>query len=167
MRLVIDACSVILLAKASMLEECTKWKEMIITNGVYAEVLKGKEKQLEDALLLERLVDEEKMKIESKTQKEVVQKLTQDFGLGVGEAESIAVAGETQEKIILTDNKQGRKAAKIYGLKLVGSIDVILALLKTEKISKEKAVHALKTLKDKGWFQNYVIEEAIAEVQNG
>ena len=167
MGLVIDACSVILLAKATVLEEFSKWKKIVITIGVYNEVLEGKSKRLIDALLLERLVEEKKIPIKNYTKKEMIQKITGDFGLGVGEAESIALALENKEKTVLTDNKQGRKAAKVYGLKLLGSVEVVMSLYKKKRTSKEKTISALRALKEKGWFQDYLIEEALGEVQDG
>ena len=115
---------------------------------------------------MERLKEEKKIDIKNVLNKELIQKLAHDIGLGAGEAESIAAALESKSKTILTDNKQGRKAAKIYGLNLLGSIEIIIALYKKQKISKEKALTALKILKEKGWFQNYLIEEAKKEVHH-
>lgn len=166
MKVVIDACSVILLAKSSVLETLAKWREVIVTEGVYNEVLEGKDKKILDALLLERLVEEKKITIENKIKKEVVQKFTKDFGLGLGEAESVALALES-DAVVITDNKQGRKAAKVQGLQLTGSIETVIALHKTKSIDKEKAINAIKVLKKAGWFQDYLIEEAMGDVQNG
>lgn len=166
MKLVVDACSIILLAKANVLEELAMWKEIVITDSVYNEVIEGKNKQLLDALVLERLAEENKISIKRDINKELIKKLTGDFGLGAGEAESIALALEA-DKVLLTDNKQGRKAAKVYGLKLLGSIEVVTALYKAKKISKEKAMSAMNILKKNGWFNDYLIEEALREVQYG
>ena len=166
MKVVIDSCSIILMAKATVLEEFVKWKESIITEQVYCEVMEGKEKKLFDALLLSKLVDEKKILKNNPKGKEMAKKLMDDFGLGKGEAESIAVAIENNSPII-TDNKQGRKAAKIYGMALLGSIDVITALYKVKKITKEKAVNALKSLKEHGWFNDYLIENALEDIKNG
>jgi len=167
MKLVIDACSIILLAKATVLEELTKWKGIMITKGVYNEVLEGKDEKLLDALLLEKLVEEKKIPIKNNLKRELIQKLSKDFGLGIGESESLALALETSDKAMVTDNKQGRKAAKIQGLKLLGSIDIVIALYKAKRIDKEKAISALKNLKDNGWFQDYLMEKALEEIQNG
>ncbi|HLC71974.1 MAG TPA: hypothetical protein VJH37_00160 [Candidatus Nanoarchaeia archaeon] len=166
MNVVIDACSIILLAKSSVLETLAKWRKIIVTEGVYNEVLEGKNKKFLDALLLDRLVGEKKISIEKKLKKEVVQKLTNDFGLGIGEAESITLALESNA-LMITDNKQGRKAAKVQGLSLIGSIETVTALYKTKRIDKEKAINTLKILKRVGWFQDYLIEEAMGDVQNG
>lgn len=166
MKIAVDACSVILLAKTTVLEDLAKWKELMITDSVYKEVLEGKKKSFLDALLLERLVNERKIAVCSERKKELTQKLKTDFGLGAGEAETISLALDNTEKIVLTDNKQGRKTAKIQGLKLLGSIDMVLALCKANKITKEKTIGALKTLKEIGWFQEYLIEKALEEVNN-
>lgn len=166
MEIIIDSCSVILLAKATILEKFSEWKKTMITGTVYSEVLEGKEKRFLDALLLERLVNEKKIHIDENFRKELVQKMVQDFGLGIGESESIAAASETKNRIVITDNKQGRKAAKIQGLNLSGSIDVVISLYIAKKITKEKALSALQVLKKEGWFQDYLVEYAINEVQN-
>ena len=167
MKTFIDACSIILLGKATILEDFAKWKELVIPRAVYNEVLRGKNKLLLDALLLEKLVKEKKILVNNNLKVDVVQKLMKDFGLGLGEAETIALTLELKEKAIVTDNKQGRKAAKINGLVLLGSIDVIIALYKAKRVNKEKSISSLKILKEKGWFQNYLIEEALQEVKNG
>lgn len=163
----IDACSIILLAKSTVLEEFTKQKKIIISEGVYKEVREGKKKKLLNAILTEKLVEEKKIIVKKNVNRELLQKITSDFGLGAGEAETIVLALETDDKIVITDNKQGRKAAKIYGLQLAGSIGVVISLFKTKKISKEKAVNALKLLKNTGWFQDYLIEEALRDIKNG
>ena len=138
----------------------------MITDEVYNEVMEGKDKQLFDALLLERLVEEKKIAVEHQLNKDCVQKIILDFGAGMGEAESLALALTTKDKIIVTDNKQGRKVAKIQGLNLLGSIDVVVALRKTGKISKEKALQALHILKKEGWFQEYLLEKAMEDISH-
>ena len=166
MELVIDACSIILLAKATVLEKVAEWKEVIISQAVYEEVIEGKNKKFIDALLLEKLIGENKINIQTGLKAEVKKKLVDDFCLGEGEAESIAIALNKKDNRIITDNKQGRKASKIYGLNLIGSIEVIVSLFKLKRITKEKALGALAVLKEVGWFQEHLIEEALMEVKD-
>lgn len=165
MKITVDSCSIILLAKATILEELAKYRKLIISEGVYNEVLKGKDEKLLDALLLERLVKEKKINL-NKADKKMVNKLMNDFNLGNGEAESVALSIES-DFILLTDNGQGRKVAKIYNLPLLGSTEVIVSLYKNKKIAKEKAISSLHTLRRYGWFDDYLIEEAIKDVKNG
>ena len=165
MNIVLDSCSVILLAKASVLEEFSSQHSLAITKYVYYEVIKGKEKKFLDALLIERLYKEKKVIKADVKNENLLNKLKKDFGLGDGEASSIALAIETNQSL-LTDNKQGRKAAKIYGLKLLGSPEVVVSLFKIKKINKNKAISALKSLRNFGWFNEHIIEEALEEIKN-
>ncbi len=166
MSLVIDACSIILIGKATVLEKLAEWKKVIISPTVYKEVIEGKNKKFIEALLLERLSNENKISIQSNANEEIIKKLINDFGLGEGEAESIAIAIDEKNKMIVTDNKQGRKASRIYGLNLIGSIEIIVILFKLKQITKEKAIMALEILRKVGWFQDYLIEKAMEEIKN-
>lgn len=158
-KLVIDSCSVILLAKASVLETLAQAQELYITGAVAEEVLEGKKKLFADALLLERLLHEKKIKY-TMSAKEMTEKIMSDYNMGRGEASIIAEGIKEKELIIVTDNLQGRKAAKVFGFPLVGSIECIVSLYKNKKIGKEKAKESLEILKKEGWFQSYLIEDA-------
>ncbi len=165
MKVIIDACSVILLGKITILETFLSNMNTLITRGVYEEVIAGKEKKLFDALLLERLVNENKIKISDDFDKNIFVKLSEDFGLGKGEAETIGYAIKNKQTIIITDNKQGRKTAKIYGLSLSGSIEVIVSLYKSNKIDKNKALNSILNLKKFGWFNDDIINKAMEDIK--
>ncbi len=159
----LDSCTIILLAKASVLERAAETYKLRITNAVYEEVMAGKEKMFTDALLLDRLEKEQKIKrVDFNTQK--MKKIMQDFNMEQGEA-SVIAKGIEENEIVGTDNRQGRKAAKVYGLSLTGSINLVVALYKKRKITKEKAIEALKILQEQGWFSSYLIEQAKGDLQ--
>lgn len=166
MKVAIDSCSAILLAKATILETLSDSYELSMTEEVYKEILKGKDKNFMDALLTERLVKEKKIKIKNVANNALIKKLMRDFNLGFGEAETLALVIGKKYKAVITDNKLGRKVALIYKLNLVGSIDAITALYKLGLIDTEKAVGGLKRLREFGWFQDYLIDNALKEVQN-
>ena len=165
MRIAIDSCSIILLSKATVLEVFAKKYNLFITEIVYDEILRGKDKKFIDALLIEKLVSEKKIKT-IKARSDIVKKIIEDFNLGYGEAETLALVLEKRCDVIVTDNKQGRKTAIIYDLGLVGSIDIIISLYKLKIISKDKALQALGELRKFGWFQDYLIDNAFEEVKN-
>lgn len=161
--IVMDSCTVILLAKASVLEAFAEVHEARITGNVLDEVLKGKEKMQQDALLLERLHKEGKIVIIEHS-KAVAGKLMKDFNMGKGEASTVAAA-IGKNCVVATDNKQGRKAAAVNNLGLVGSPEITVSLYKKKEISKEKAAASIKTLKKEGWFGSYLIEKALEDVK--
>lgn len=158
-----DACSAILLAKASVLESCAEHHKVSITESVYEEVIAGKEKMFPDALLIQRLRDDKKLKI-IKEDLALTKKLVQDFNLGLGEASVVASAIKEEGSVVFTDNRQGRKAAAINNLPVVGSIEMVVNLCQKKKISEEKARLALKILQEEGWFESYLIERAMEEI---
>src|SRR3989338_458847 len=133
MTIVIDACSAILLSKAGVLEIFSKWRSVLITKQAYSEVIEGKEKKFEDALTVERLCNEKTIKKVGINSIKLLDKIKNDFGFGDGESASIVYALENK-LAVLTDNKQARKAARVYGLKLIGSPEVIVSLLKADKM---------------------------------
>lgn len=166
MKLAIDSCSIILLAKATVLEAMCKKYDLIMAKTVYEEVLKGKDKKFMDALLTEKLVKDKKIIVKTAINGKLANKLARDFNLGKGEAETLALVIGRQCDAIVTDNKQGRKSALIHGLKLIGSIDVITALCKLKLIDKNKAKDGLMKLREFGWFQEYLIDNAMEEIKN-
>lgn len=161
--MILDSCTIILLAKASVLEKASESYNIKITSPVQEEVLEGKKKMFPDALLLERLVNEKKIKI-VEVPLEKMHKMMQDFNMDKGEA-SVIARGLQEKELVGTDNRQGRKAARVYGLDLIGSIEVIVSLQKKKKISREKALEALSILQKEGWFSSYLIEQAKGDVQ--
>ena len=166
MKIAIDSCSVILLAKASVLEAFADNHRLCIVNNVYKEVLEGKSKKFIDALLAEKLVKESKISIRKAKNANLIKKLMNDFNIGAGEAGTLTLALDKECDAVCTDNKQGRKVAMLNNLNLVGSIDVVVSLYKLKRIDKNKAVGALKNLKEFGWFNEYLIEKAVEDVKN-
>ncbi len=158
-QMVVDACSIILLAKAEVLEIITGSHNLTLTKEVYGEVMAGKSKMFPDALLIEKLVKELKIKVIS-TDLKLTLRLEQDFNMGSGEASVIAEGIRFPDKIVATDNRQGRMAAKINKVKVIGSIEIIVALYKSKKINKDNAKAALKALQEEGWFEPLLIERA-------
>lgn len=161
--IIADSCSIILLAKATILEKTIEVYNLNITPKVLEEVIKGKDKMHLDALIVEKLKNENKLKI-TEDNKMITQKLAVDFNMGFGEASTISAAKD-KKCIVVTDNKQGRKVALINNIDLVGSPDVIVGLFKKKKISKEKAISALNVLKKEGWFENYILEKAREDIK--
>ncbi|MBI1935669.1 hypothetical protein HYS31_04465 [Candidatus Woesearchaeota archaeon] len=112
MNMIMDTCSIVLLAKATVLETLTSLNNIIITEDVFNEAEKGKEKMLPDALLVGRLASDKKISI-IKSDVKLKSKLMADFNMGGGEASTIAAVIKEKNRIVATDNLQGRKAALV------------------------------------------------------
>lgn len=167
MKVAIDACSIILLAKCTLLETLCSRYAVCASNAVIEEVLAGKQAGKLDAIITERLLTKRVIKIKEPKNKEAVAIMQIDFGLGKGEAETAALVAESACNLMLTDNRQGRKIALINNLPVLGSPEIIVKLFKSNLIPKEKAKNALHSLSQYGWFSPYLLEKALEDVQNG
>ncbi len=160
--IIVDACSAILLAKASVIEIATNEFHFAITTQVFQEVLAGKKKQYPDALLIERLWQEKKITlVESPV--ELYKKIKKDFNMGDGES-SVLASAIVNKSIIVTDNRQARNAAMVHTVPIVGSVEIVVSLVKKRKISIEKAKKALATLSEEGWFHSSLIDKAREDI---
>src|SRR3989338_1927691 len=142
MKMVMDACTVILLAKASVLESAARQFSIFVPKSVYEEVMAGKAKKLSDALLAEMLVKNRLISVLAAKNAALGESIKKDFSMGNGEADAIALCLEKNFNAVATDNKQGRKAAPIYSIPLLGSPEIIAALARKGAITKEKAKQA-------------------------
>jgi predicted nucleic acid-binding protein len=166
MKVIVDACSIILLAKSDVLGSFSEWKDISVSRGVSNEVSEGKKKVYYDALVFEKMVDEKRVKIVDVENKKLLREFKDRYGLGRGEAETIVLYLDKNYDGLITDNKQGRKIAKLFDIHPIGTPDIIVALCKSKQITKEKAMEALCIIRRFGWFVDSIIENAMFEVEN-
>jgi len=84
--------------------------------------------------------------------------LIADLNLGKGEADVIALASQTGLKVIIDDSK-ARKVAENMGLKVTGTIGV---LMKAERLGLIGSAHdKVRELREKGF---YVSEELLEDI---
>lgn len=163
MCIILDASAIILLAKADILRQVCSIAKLKTTEKVKEEVMRGIKKGKKDALYLQELVREGKIKIET-AEKELAEKLGKDFGLGAGESTAIALS-KKQKIPIATDDNKARKTGKILGLQILSSLNFPIILCKKNTISHEKAKNALNVMKKKGWFNNALLKEAFNNLE--
>ena len=88
--------------------------------------------------------------------------LITDLNLGKGEAEAITLASETGYKIVVDDSK-ARRVAQNMGLKITGTIGILLRAERSGLIeSAEKKVRELKT---KGFYISDELLERMARLR--
>lgn len=156
MTIIADAASLILLAKISILETFANRNDVVTSELVYKEVIKGKEKGRMDSILVEKLVQESKLKVKipNKDTKTSIEKL---FNLKFGELEVISLAHKTKNTI-LSDDKKCINAAKALGINFITTLDVVVALHKKDAMTKEKALQCINGLEDYGWYSKELIK---------
>jgi predicted nucleic acid-binding protein len=141
--IIVDTSSLIALEKINLLQIlCKIYKEVVIPESVIKEF-----GNLSLPGLSIRKVESNLLKL-----------LIADLNLGKGEADVIALASQTGLKVIIDDSK-ARKVAENMGLKVTGTIGV---LVKAERLGLIGSAHdKVRELREKGF---YVSEELLEDI---
>ncbi|WP_245771870.1 DUF3368 domain-containing protein [Rhodothermus profundi] len=90
------------------------------------------------------------------------------LGLDQGEIEVLLLAQELQADWVLIDERLGRKTAEALGLRVKGTLGVLLAAYRGRLLSKQEAEQAVQTLMHHSirvssrliqWFKEQLTEE--------
>ena len=67
--------------------------------------------------------------------------------------------------IFLCDDEQARRLAEEYGIKVKGSIGIILIAVKRGLVTKKKAVEYISKLKEVMYFSEKLFQKVIKELE--
>ena len=163
--IVIDSSSLILLAKISILDNVTKniQKNLVITNQIYVETTAKHDTF--DAKLIEKRTGEKIIEIMKVKNSDLYIKIRDDFNLGRGEAEAIALCLEKKIGLI-TDDKKAMNACKILKIKFTTVPNLLIRLYKKELITKIESDLYLKKLERLGRYSNNVLQKTKEDLKN-
>src|SRR5271157_5170122 len=150
--LILDTSTLILIAKIELLDVFLKdiGMEIAIPQAVEDECCGGK-KTL-DALIIRKALDESRIKVRSVRNRKLVAKLEEDFSMGRGESEAIALA--MQEKALLAgiDDKNGMNACKLAGIPFTTAVGILVRSCQKGLIDRGDALVKLSALAKYGWY---------------
>lgn len=156
MTIIADATALILLTKVTILGTFVNRNPVITSKMVYEEVIIGKEKGRKDSIIVERLVEENKLKLRVPN-RSIRNKIEKLFNLKAGELDVISLAYKTKN-MILSDDKKCLNAANGLGIKFITSLDIIVTLYKKSIITKEKTITCIEELEEYGWYSKDLIK---------
>ena len=145
MKIVSDTSPILFLAKIDRLS-FLKDIDLYLPPEVIQEIEDGKHKSPADYILIERMVQQLKLTIETTP-------LLPDLpsNLGAGESASISLAVNKQIKHLLIDEARGRKVARLYGVEPRGTLGLIIEQYHQKKISKKECKSLIYALIDTGY----------------
>lgn len=162
-QLVLDASTLILLAKAELLPAVVERVRCVITPVVRAEATRRHE--LYDAQVIARVVADRRVGV-TRGDPALTKRLVRDFRLDVGEASSLAVA-KTRGGILGTDDGLAIQACKVVGVPFVTAIHLLLRLYEQQALDRPTALVRLETLQRCGRYAPRIIEDALRQLQGG
>jgi predicted nucleic acid-binding protein len=126
------------------------------------EILAGRKKGYEDALLAEELIKAGKLKVKRVHNKALLKK-AEEVNVQGGEAEALALYWQEEVEYLATDDDNIRKKAVLLSLKLIGTPAIMLTLYKAKVIGKDKLIESTQGLRKIGWFSNAVLDTMLME----
>jgi len=167
--IVFDSSTLILLAKKELLDVfLNNFDGIVAIPKVVREETCNK--KTFDALLIEKRIEEEKIKVYEVEKKDLVKKLIEDFNLEDGEAEAIILCIERGSKILATDDKNAINACKVLKIKFTTAINILIRAYEKQLIEREKALIKLDNLRVVGRYKEKIIEDAkrrVIGLENG
>ena len=157
---VLDASTLILIAKVEMLELFLAKSKLQVAIPVEVEKECCASKKSLDALIIRKALDESRIKVIDIKNRSLVTKLRGDFGLGRGEAEAIAIALEEKAQIVGIDDKNGINACKLLGIPFTTAIAILVRMRGKGLLSTSEALAKLAALATYGRYKKSIMEDA-------
>ena len=144
MIVIADTTPIITLLKLERLELLEKiFGQVIIPNAVYEE-LTANQKYLSEAKVID---DCSFLKRGEVSDRQAIKILREVVGLDAGESEAIALADEQGADLLIIDERKGRRAAKQIGLKITGTIGILIQAFDSNILSRQEIFSCLEILR--------------------
>lgn len=157
-KFVLDADAAIKLTKANVMEKAATHTKLFISEQVYQEILKGKEKLYEDAFYIESLANNKEVAVH-KTNTD------QSEGLGVGECSALTLFKEIKADAIISDDRKFLSLLERELIPFVVVTDFIAFLVIKKAATKEEGLSALNKIRFLVREENY--QAAKTKIEGG
>jgi len=165
--LIFDASTLILLAKVEILDVfLDDFKgPVLLPEAVEAECIGGQPRP--DGMLIQQRIREGRLVVEPVRQPRVTARLIQDFRIGLGEAEALALALEKEEDaaVVATDDRNAIRACKVLRLEFVSSLGILVRAVEKRLLTPDDGKRFLKRLVSYGRFKASLIEEVSHQIE--
>ncbi len=155
--IILDASTLILLAKIDLLPLLAEKTELKITQEVQEEALFKPE--LYDARMISEMIHKGNIQVARQARPPIRRQIQNDFGLEPGEASALLLAREMNAPLA-TDDGLAIKASKIMGIPFLTSIHVVTELYVKGRISQKTALAKLERLEKIGRYNLQIMEDA-------
>lgn len=158
--IVFDASTLILIAKAELLDLfLSNVSVPIAVPGEVERECCGSKKAL-DAVVIQKAVDELRIKTAAVKNRRLIAKLQADFSLGRGEAEAIALGLNEKAQLLAIDDKNGINACKLLGVAFTTAVGILVRSRERGLLGEFAALEKHSLLAKHGRYKSSIIEDA-------
>jgi predicted nucleic acid-binding protein len=158
--IVFDASTLILIAKIELLGLFLA--DVSVPVAIPGEVEKEccDSKKVLEAVIIQRAIDESRIKTFVVKNRRLVAKLQEDFSMSRGEAEAIALALVEKAQLLGIDDKNGIHACKLLGIAFTTAMGILIRSREKGLLDESEALERLRLLAKYGRYKESIIEDA-------
>ena len=157
---VFDASTLILIAKTETLEGFLDSVDLQVAIPLEVEKECCRVKKSFDALMIQKALDESRIRVIAVRDRRLVTKLQGDFGLGRGEAEAIVLALVERARIFGIDDKNGINTCKLLGVAFTTAVGILVRMREKRLFTIAEALVKLETLAKHGRYKPSILQDA-------
>jgi predicted nucleic acid-binding protein len=157
---IFDASTLILMAKAEMLDFFLSRVEFEVAIPLEVEKECCAVKKSLDALMIQKMVTESRIRVIAVKDRKLGIKLRADFGLGRGEAEAIVLALGEKARVLGIDDKNGINACKLLGVAFTTAMGILVRMREKQVLTIDQALVKLETLAKHGRYRQSILDDA-------
>lgn len=160
-----DASTLILITKIGLLDLFLDHSRgsTVIPDEVHRECCGSKRSF--DAMTIQKAVDASRIEVHSLKDSRLASKLQDDFTLGRGEAEALALALERRTELVAIDDKHGIGACKLLGLSFTTALAILVRSREKHLLEKKDAIGKLELLARFGRYRGSIIRDAKSKLE--
>lgn len=118
-----------------------------------------------DALMTRKAIEESRLQVLGVRNKKLIAKLQNDFSLGRGEAEAIALAVSEKAQLMGIDDKNGLNACKLLGIPFTTAAGILVRCREKDLISLSESLLKLTLLASYGRYKDSILEDVRAKLE--
>lgn len=158
--IIFDASTLILIAKTELLDLFLAHVSAPVSiPGEVERECCASQKTL-DAAIIQRALDQSRIKVVTVKNRRLIAKLQADFSLGRGEAEAIALALLEKAQLLGIDDKNGINACRLLGVTFTTAVGILIRSREKGLLEAPDALTKLALLAKHGRYKKSIVEDA-------
>ena len=158
--IVFDSSTLILIAKVELLNPFLASVESPVAIPTEVERECCGAKKTFDALMIQKALEESRIRLVAVRNRTLVARLQADFSLGRGEAEALALAMKEKAQLLGIDDKNGINAAKVLGIPFTTALGILVRSREKGLLTPSAALTKLAGLGKYGRYKASIVEDA-------